>query len=229
MGSKNSLVIEELQRRIQAIPAMDLAHDGSHIFRVKKMCVQIYVAEVKRLQGRDTDPSEIEACHAVALLHDAVPIAKDSPLRKQSAKLSAEKAKEWLSELGWQNADPSLGTQLKDIIEAIEDHSFSSGRVPRSLLGKCFQDADRLEALGALGLYRTIATGVSMKAALFDITDPWAERRELNDQKFSVDHFYTKLLKLKDTFHTPEAQFEAIQRTEFLKSYLAQLRREIDS
>jgi uncharacterized protein len=91
------------------------------------------------------------------------------------------------------------------------------------------QDADRLEAVGALGLYRTIATGVAMGAQLIDSNDPWAEKRELNDKQYSVDHFYTKLLHLHKTFQTDAAKAEAKDRTKFLEQFLSQLKHEIGS
>jgi uncharacterized protein len=214
--------LRNLFGRAEKIPPVDLAHDFSHILRVAKQTAAIFVSEKKRKHGADATVAEVDACYVSALLHDCVPVAKNSPLRKESSRLASEKAAEWLQDLKW-DAD-----QIPVIAGAILDHSFSSGRVPSSLLGESLQDADRLEALGALGLFRTIATGVSMGAALFDSVDPWAKNRELDDRRFSIDHFYTKLLKLPGSFRTGAAREEAKRRAAFLEHFLSELKHEID-
>ena len=117
---------------------------------------------------------------------------------------------------------------MRPVIQAaILDHSYSGGRTPGSLIGKSLQDADRLEALGALGLYRTIATGVSMGAALFDQADPFASNRKLDDRSFTLDHFFTKLLKLPETFQTGSARNEARNRAHYLQGFVEQLKHEL--
>ncbi len=67
------------------------------------------------------------------------------------------------------------------------------------------QDADRLEALGAIGLARVFAVSGALGVALFDADDPFADRRPLNDKQFALDHFQTKLLKLPLTMQTERA------------------------
>ena len=227
---KDSVLNERLDRnsklkllhdRAQAIDPIDAGHDFSHILRVAKLTAQIFAEELRTRENREVTSSEVDACLVCAFLHDCVPIAKNSPLRKESSRLASEKARVWLTELSWETS------QIDFICGAILDHSFSSGRTPSTLLGESLQDADRLEALGALGLYRTIATGVSMGTQLFDSLDPWAEERELDDQKFTIDHFFKKLFKLPETFRTKSAKLEAQKRAEFLKLFLAQLKHEI--
>ena len=205
---------------MRAIPPIDAGHDFSHVERVARDCVKIYSAEIQKKHQREISLSEIKDAIVSALLHDCVPIAKDSPLRKESSRLASEKAREWLTELNW-------GSSLEDIVGAVRDHSFSAGRIPQTLLGESLQDADRLEALGAIGLYRVIATGVSMGAQLFDPNDPWAEHRPLDDRNFSMDHFFTKLLRLPASFRTQAAKEEAQKRADFLMGFVEQLRKEI--
>ena len=217
-----SAKVLELEKRARAIPPIDAGHDFSHIERVARACVNLYSQEIELLEKRGITENEKQACLAVAYLHDCVPIPKDSPLRKESSRLASEKAREWLVELNW---EPK--SQIEMMVDAIRDHSFSAGRVPSSLLGKCLQDADRLEALGALGLYRTIATGVSMGTKLFDEIDPWAERRALDDRKFTLDHFFTKLLKLPASFQTLSARNEAQKRADYLQAFVEQLKSEL--
>jgi len=211
-----------LHDRVRAIPPVDAGHDFHHTLRVAALSLSILRSEIREQHGRNPDSAEEEAVVASALLHDCVPVAKDSPLRKESARLCSEKAQEWLEELAW-----SPQAMIPVIVDAILDHSYSGGRVPRTLIGKCLQDADRLEALGALGLYRTIATGVSMGSALFDVQDPFAANRALDDRKFTIDHFFTKLLKLPDTFQTASAKSEAKSRARYLEGFVDQLAHEL--
>jgi uncharacterized protein len=215
-------LLQELRDRVSRIPPVDAGHDFHHVLRVAGLAERILRAECLREDGREALQEEIDAVVAAALLHDCVPVAKNSPLRKESARLCAEKAQEWLNELNWRPE-----ARISEIVGAIYDHSYSSGRVPRTRVGRCLQDADRLEALGALGLFRTIATGVSMGAVLFDPEDPWAENRELDDRKYTIDHFYTKLLKLPETFRTESARLEAEGRARFLEQFAHQLRQEL--
>lgn len=224
--SRNAAILSELTARVKSIPSADSAHDFSHIERVMFLSVDIYSGEIKKRFSREPTELEVQAAKCAALLHDCVPVPKDSPLRKESSRLASEKAREWLVALEWSG-------MLEEICGAIQDHSYSaslaSGKSPRSLLGECLQDADRLEAVGAIGLYRVIATGVSMGAALFDAEDPWAERRELDDKKYSIDHFFTKLFKLPETFRTETAKVEAMKRADFLRTFVAQLKHELNS
>ena len=208
--------------RVKTLPSADAGHDIAHTLRVAKLTEQIYHEEASEFSENDRPNA-----WAAALLHDCVPIAKDSPLRKESSRLCAEKAREWLIELNWGSDPKRSASEIDDICGAVLTHSFSANILPKSLLGRALQDADRLEALGALGLYRTIATGVSMKAELFDRDDPWAERRPLDDRRFTIDHFFTKLLKLPDSFQTQAAKVEAKKRADFLRVFLDQLKSEI--
>src|SRR5690606_38630238 len=97
------------------------------------------------------------------------------------------------------------------------------GATPRSDLGRALQDADRLESLGVLALFRTISTGVRMGARYFDGADPWAEERPLDDLRFTVDHFFTKILRLHETMQTAVGRAEAKRRTAVLERILDEL------
>jgi uncharacterized protein len=89
------------------------------------------------------------------------------------------------------------------------------------------QDADRLDAIGAIGIARCFATGTTMRAAFYDVSDPFCTAREPDDKRFSVDHFFRKLLRISDTLHTPTARRLAEQRTHFMRAFLDQLGAEI--
>src|SRR5690606_10037607 len=113
------------------------------------------------------------------------------------------------------------------ICDAIRDHSYSRGAVPTSPLGRALQDADRLEALGVLGVFRTISTGTRMGGAYFDADDPWALERPLDDRAYAVDHFTTKLFRLPATMGTPKGREEAERRVARMRAMLEDLGEEL--
>ena len=89
------------------------------------------------------------------------------------------------------------------------------------------QDADRLDALGAVGLARTLMLGGELKREFYQHEDPFCDRREADDSVYTLDHLYRKLLTLEGTMQTESGRKEAVRRTQFLKDFLAQLREEI--
>ena len=116
---------------------------------------------------------------------------------------------------------------LPQIYHAIEAHSFSANIETKSLEARIVQDADRLEAVGAIGIARCFLTGGSMGTPLYDPTDPFAQTREPDDRRYTLDHFYCKLLGLADTMQTDAGRAEAQKRTDYMKSFLQQLGTEI--
>ena len=204
-----ALLLAESRAR-DAAAAPDPTHDTAHALRVAHWTL--------RLGGTEVAPRE---AIAAALLHDAVNPAKDSPERSLASTRSAELASVRLPELEFAPA------AVARIADAIRDHSFSRGAVPTTALGRALQDADRLEALGAIGLLRCISTGVRMGGAWFHADDPWAEARPLDDAHYSVDHFFAKLLELPATMRTEAGRAEAERRVAFLREFLARLGDEI--
>jgi uncharacterized protein len=96
------------------------------------------------------------------------------------------------------------------------------------LEGKILQDADRLDAIGAIGIARTFSVGGSENRCLYNPADPFYETdRELNDTKWTLDHVKKKLLILKNSMHTKTAKEIAEERTAFIELFLNQLRKEI--
>jgi uncharacterized protein len=188
----------------------DAAHDIAHCLRVARWTM--------RLAG-DGVPERLSI--AAALLHDIVNVPKNHPDRALASERSAEVATSLLRELAFDAGDVEM------VAEAIRDHSFTRGAVPESTLGKALQDADRLEALGVIGTFRCIATGVGFGAEFFDANDPWAQRRQLDDTRYSVDHFFTKLLRLPSTFQTADGRREAERRAETMREMLRALETEL--
>jgi uncharacterized protein len=203
-----SICLDFLRDRMSADPA----HDISHVKRVVKNAMHL----------TDIEQSNPMITVASAWLHDCVSVPKDSDLRSKASLLAADEAVNFLS-----------GTEypadwLKDVHHAVEAHSFSANIPTRTLEAEIVQDADRLEALGAIGIARCILTGGSMGAAIYEPGDPFGEHRELDDRKYSVDHFYTKLFTLPETMKTQAGRDEANRRAAYMRGFLEQFRGEIE-
>ena len=89
---------------------------------------------------------------------------------------------------------------------AVDVHRFSKGIVPVTLEARVLQDADRLDALGAIGIARVFLTGGTLGRELYHPDDPFCRAREPDDKKWNLDHFYKKLLKLELGMHTKSAK-----------------------
>jgi uncharacterized protein len=114
------------------------------------------------------------------------------------------------------------------ILYAVKVHRFSKGITPTTLEAKILQDADRLDAMGAIGIARVFLTGGSLGRALYDPEDPFCASREPDDRKWNIDHFYTKLLRLESGMHTKTAKMLAGKRSAVLKRYLSDLKDELE-
>jgi len=191
----------------------DGSHDLSHIARVWRNARHIAATE----HGCDT-----ELLLAGVILRDCVWVEKASPLRAQASRLSAERASEIVRPLGWSDA------RVDGLSHAVETHSFAAGLRPRTLEARVLQDADLLDAIGAIGIARCFHVGGRMGGALYDPADPGADSRVLNDGAFALDHFPAKLFKVADGFLTREGQRMAAARTKLMKEFVAAFRTEID-
>ena len=122
---------------------------------------------------------------------------------------------------------PKVDGKSERIAECIVTHSFSGGGIAASLEARIVQDADRMEAIGAVGIARVFATGASFGAALWHPKDPFAEHRELDDKAYSLDHFERKLMKLSAGMNTKTGKRMAEERQNTLLDFLQALRREL--
>ena len=189
----------------------DSAHDRSHILRVVTITKQLALTEV----------AQLAIVIPAAWLHDCVIVAKDSPDRHLASQWAGEAAISFLARARYPSA------HLPAIHHAIAAHSFAAGIAPQSLEAKVVQDADRLDALGAIGIARCFVTGAHLGLPLYHIQEPFPLTRPADDQLYSLDHFFVKLLRLAEGMQTAAGRVEAHRRTQFMKRYLAQLRREI--
>jgi uncharacterized protein len=192
-------------------PGRDPGHGLVHLRRVVAAALALAAAEDARA----------DVVLPAAWLHDCVHVAKDSPDRARASRLAAAHAVSFLQTAGY---PPDA---LPDIAHAIEAHSYTAGIPPRTIEARVVQDADRLDALGAIGIARCIAVGSALGRPLYDPDDPFCESRSPDDAGASIDHFYTKLLKLAATMQTAAGRNEAERRTAFIRAFIGQLRSEI--
>jgi uncharacterized protein len=190
----------------------DGSHDMSHLNRVWRTA-RLIAAE----EGGD-----LRLLAAAVILHDCVTVEKDSPLRKQASRLSAEKAEQLLKELQWSSLE--IGT----VSDAIRSHSYSAGLTPGSLEGCILQDADRLDAIGAVGIARCFYTAGRMGSKLYDARDPQGKERDLDDRRYALDHFPMKLLRLATGFQTQAGSRMAQERHSRLQAFYDVFTAELD-
>lgn len=207
--------LEQLMRTLQLLlHNQSPAHDFEHIIRVYKNAEMI---------SKQEESVDLDIVLAAALLHDLVVYPKGSSKTINSADDSAEIAKKLLPE--YKNYPTE---KIEKVADAIRTHSYSKRLVPETLEGKILQDADRLDAIGAIGIARTFSVGGSENRSLYNPTDPFCEsERQLDDTQWTLDHIKKKLMILKNSMHTKTAKKIAEERTEFMELFLNQLRKEI--
>ncbi len=204
-------VIDQLQKEVRKKISNNPAHDFDHIMRVYK--------NAEKLARKEKANTKLIL--SAALLHDMVNYPKSDQRSKNSSIKSAIMARKILSKYSFSNSE------IKIIIDAIRDHSFSKNKTAKTMEGKILQDADRLDAIGAIGIARTFAVSGSDDRPFYNTSDPFCSKRKPDDQKWTVDHFYRKLLKLEKLMNTKSAKIEAKKRTKVLKNFLSELKHEI--
>ena len=203
--------IDLLKEEIKLKISNDSAHDFDHVMRVYKNAKKIC----------KTEKANLKLVLASVLLHDIISYPKSDKRSKLSSIESAEASKKILKKHGFKEGE------IKIISDAIRDHSFSQNKVPQTIEGKILQDADRLDALGAVGIARVFAVGGAENRPFYSPHDPFCKSRSPDDQTWTLDHFYKKLLLLESKMNTRTGKKEAKKRTKILKDFLSDLKKEI--
>ncbi|MEH7458660.1 phosphohydrolase [Bacillus pseudomycoides] len=186
-------------------------HDWYHIERVHKLAISLAKQE----------GGNLFVIEMAALLHDVA----DEKLN-ESEEAGMKKVSNWLEELSVPEEES------KHILHIIANMSYKGGHGGKieTLEGKIVQDADRLDALGAIGIARTFAYGGAKGRLMYDPNVPPREAmtkeeyRKSNDP--SLNHFYEKLLKLKDLMNTDAAKREAEVRHRYMEEFIGQFMKE---
>ncbi|SMC35994.1 HD domain-containing protein [Moheibacter sediminis] len=171
-------------------------HDYFHIERVVKVAKRI---------AREED-ADLFLVELAAWLHDVGDYKLHGGVDK-----SSELITEFLSEL---NVSQEI---IYKTISIVSQVSFSKGKTAESLEAQIVQDADRLDAIGAIGLARVFAYGGSKEREIWNPENP---------EMTTVQHFYDKLLKLKDLMNTNSARKIAEERHQYLEEFLGRFYKE---
>ena len=199
----------------QHAPTSDGSHDLGHFQRVWAAAQYI-----NREEGNVADPLVLLAA---AYFHDLVSLPKNSPDRSVSSRLSAEKTAALLTDV----FTDYPREKIEGVRHAIHAHSFSAKVEPLTPEAKILQDADRMEALGAIGLARVFYTAGQLSQRLFDAEDPLARHRTPDDQQYSLDHFRVKLFKLPALMNTVTGRRLAEEKASYMRQFLEKIEREI--
>lgn len=199
----------------RSVAGNDTAHDLQHVKRV--------VHNARKIG--EQEGADLSILIPAAWLHDCVVLPKNSPERSQASRHAAEMASGWLRT---QNLPEH---RIEAIAHCIEAHSYSAGITPQTPEARILQDADRLDALGAIGIARCFVTGAGFGAAFYhpEIPLPREALRSLDDKAYTLDHFFTKLYRLPGLMNTPAARQIAETRVAFMQSFVRQLLQEIQA
>ncbi|UPM56056.1 HD domain-containing protein [Gottfriedia acidiceleris] len=205
-------IILQLENYVRNLHQGDSSgHDWHHIDRVRNLAVHI--------AKKENANQFIVEC--AALVHDVIDDKLHDDLEVQKIQLESI-----LNELLNSNED------VKSILYIIENISYKGGNgvIPTSLEGKIVQDADRLDAIGAIGVARTFAyggkKGRSMYNPEFKIRDNMTIEEYRSDKSSSLHHFYEKILKLKDLMNTKTALEMAEERHLFVEKFIDEFMKE---
>lgn len=191
-------ILKETEQYVSGLLSNEsTGHDWHHIERVRSMARFL-------AQSEKGDSFIIEMA---ALLHDV-----DDPKITQSG--DSHRVQDFLSRLG---LDPATQDTINEIIDSLSFSSNLQGKKETRIEGKIVQDADRLDALGAIGIARTFAYGGRKNRLIYDGS---------TDDQSSVAHFYQKLFLLKDLMNTNTASKIATERTLFMRQYMEQFLKE---
>jgi len=210
-GDSRLINLTKLKNEVRKKISNDPAHDFEHVMRVYK--------NAEKIAKKENADTKLVLC--AALLHDIVSFPKSDKRSKKSSISSAINAEKILKKYNLSK------TEIKIVTGAIRDHSFSQNKNPKTLEGKILQDADRLDAIGAIGIARAFSVAGTESRSFYNESDPFCSRRKPNDQKWTVDHFYKKLLKLEKLMNTKSAKIEAKRRTKILENYLFELKKDL--
>lgn len=190
----------------------DPSHDIGHLVRVLQMA--------ERLAAREG--GDIDIIVPAALFHDLVNYPKNDPRSAHAADESAALAEKFLTQVLEYPHE-----KIARVREAIVSHSFRKGMTPTSLEAQIVQDADRLEATGAIAIMRTFASTGQMKRQFYHPEDPFCAARAPEPLSYALDLFYDRLLKVEGRMNTKTAKRIARGRTKFLEKFLKQFEKEL--
>jgi uncharacterized protein len=187
----------------------DAAHDFDHVLRVLALAERI-----GRAEGAD-----LEIVRAAALLHD-VARADEEASRSCHAQAGAQRAREIL-----QGHPPE---KVEAVAQAIATHRFREKSIPQTLEAQVLYDADKLDAIGAIGVARAYAISGQARQRLWGpVPADYRGEAQGTPEHTAVHEFVFKLSRLKGTLFTPTAKAIAAERHRYMVKFFARLEREV--
>ncbi|HEY5589118.1 MAG TPA: HD domain-containing protein [Candidatus Paceibacterota bacterium] len=207
------MLIDKLLLKLVKTEIIDPSHDGNHVQRVLNMAVKITQKE----------NADMEVIIPAAIFHDAVIYQKNDERNKIATEKSSEFAKKVLEEI-----TDFPKHKISHVMDCILECSYSKGMKPSSLESAILQDADRLEATGAISIMRTFSSGGQMGLPFYNPEDPFRENSDPSNTEFGLDLLYKRLYLVSEGMNTETAKRIAIRRHKFLKTFEKELRIELE-
>lgn len=190
----------------------DRSHDINHALRVLAISEKIAKIEV----------ADLDILVPAAIFHDVVCYPKNHPKRFDSQKESAELAAATLNKI-----ELYPKNKIHKVCDSINICSFTKARIPDLIEDKILQDADSLEAMGAISIMRTFSSAGVMNKNFYNQFDPFCKNRRPDEKEYALDLFFSRLLIVHERLHTKTAKVFSKKRILFLKSFLKALRSEL--
>lgn len=187
------MIADDIARMVREVMSDDPVHGWPHVERVRLIALEI----AKSYEGVD-----VEALEVAALLHD---IARNGVRSGDHALRSAEVARQLLELVGWPEE------RIDKVVDAILAHSYSAGREPTTLEGGILSDADKIDALGAVGVARALMYGGAIGRGLEE----------------TLEHMRSKLLKLPSLMRTEVGRKMAEERVKDVEAFIERLESEL--
>ncbi|MDD2656449.1 MAG: HD domain-containing protein [Patescibacteria group bacterium] len=190
----------------------DPSHDFNHILRV--------LSNIESINKEEK--ADLDILIPAALFHDVVNYPKNDPKTKFASDESAIIVKKVLESI-----KEYPRHKVAQVEYAVSVCSFNKGIIPNTLEAKILQDADGLEATGAISIMRTYASAGQMKINFYNQKDPFCKKRKPEALQYALDLFYQRLLKIKERCHTKKGKKIAERRTKFLLKFLKEFEQEL--
>jgi uncharacterized protein len=209
LNNRSGDLIQEIWSEADVFLERDgCGHRQQHAKRVLDLCLKIAQQEGK---------GDLLILQAAAILHDVALLEGD---RRTHPKRGAEMAKEILEKVNFPDE------KIQGVLYAIETHQFTDCRLPDTVEARILQDADGIDAIGAIGVARSFAVGGRRNWYIYnpsETPDDYDPKRDVS----SLTHIQGGLLEIKDKLHTATAKKIAEERHEFMLIFVERLKAEI--
>ncbi|MEF3245646.1 MAG: HD domain-containing protein [Caldisericaceae bacterium] len=194
------------------------SHDFEHTMRVMNMALRI---------AKDYPEADVKVIEFASILHDIARVKEDTDKENKidHAILGAEMSREILKGFGYDDLF------INEVAHAIETHRYRSERRPQTLEAKIVSDADKLDAIGAIGIARAFAIAGEYREPLYidvDEENLGVAKRITNFKEHAPNiEYFVKLRRIKELLYTESAKKLAKSRLEFMEVFFDRLKKEI--